>query len=114
MKLVEEARGIDVARAYLQAVLGERPDVTPRRDAAAIRFLTAPEAGTLRWISRLPRGDRVIATSPAKLPGEEVGSPHDSMGRIGHVMLRAGTAAEVNRAADEAMRSVTVESATRW
>ncbi|WP_443743059.1 ATP-grasp domain-containing protein [Streptomyces rhizoryzae] len=57
MRLVREALGIDMARAHLQAVLGERPDVTPRRAAAAaIRFLTAPEAGTLHRVGPLPRG----------------------------------------------------------
>ncbi|MFG2396252.1 ATP-grasp domain-containing protein [Streptomyces lydicus] len=115
MKLVKEALGIDVARACLETVLGRRPDLTPRRRAAAaIRFLTAPEAGTLRWISALPRGEHIIATSLSKMPGDEVGGPQDNMGRLGQIMLRADTAAEANAAAVEALRGVTVDMATRW
>ncbi|NGO12052.1 ATP-grasp domain-containing protein [Streptomyces sp. HC44] len=115
MRLVAEALGISEARAYLQTALGERPEVTPRRDrAAAIRFLTAPRAGTLRWIDSLPHGDEVIATSLYKMPGEEVGAPRDTMGRVGHVMLRAGTPREVNKAALEVVNAVTVEVATSW
>ncbi|MFI7089798.1 hypothetical protein [Streptomyces lydicus] len=115
MKLVKEALGIDVARACLETVLGRRPDLTPRRRAAAaIRFLTAPEAGTLRWISALPRGEHIIATSLSKMPGDEVGDPQDNMGRLGQIMLRADTAAEANAAAVEALRGVTVHMATRW
>ncbi|MFI0214328.1 ATP-grasp domain-containing protein [Streptomyces lydicus] len=115
MKLVKEALGIDVARACLETVLGRRPDLTPRRRAAAaIRFLTAPEAGTLRWISALPRGEHIIATSLTKMPGDEVGGPQDNMGRLGQIMLRADTAAEANAAAVEALRGVTVDMATRW
>ncbi|MFF8310060.1 ATP-grasp domain-containing protein [Streptomyces lydicus] len=115
MKLVKEALGIDVARACLETVLGRRPDLTPRRRAAAaIRFLTAPEAGTLRWISALPRGEHILATSLSKMPGDEVGGPQDNMGRLGQIMLRADTAAEANAAAVEALRGVTVTMATRW
>ncbi|MEU9111689.1 ATP-grasp domain-containing protein [Streptomyces sp. NPDC048483] len=113
MGLVKDALGIDVARAYLQATLGERPDLAPERaTAAAIRFLTAPQAGTLRWISDLPQGEHIVATTLSKLPGDEVGSPDDNMGRIGQIMLRAATAAEVNTAAAAALRSLTVEMAT--
>ncbi|WP_310715856.1 ATP-grasp domain-containing protein [Streptomyces lydicus] len=115
MRLVKEALGIDVARACLETVLGRRPDLTPRRRAAAaIRFLTAPEAGTLRWISALPRGEHIIATSLSKMPGDEVGGPQDNMGRLGQIMLRADTATEANAAAVEALRGVTVDMTTRW
>ncbi|BDM69097.1 hypothetical protein HEK616_25840 [Streptomyces nigrescens] len=115
MRLVKEALGIDMARACLQAALGERPDVTPRRAAAAaIRFLTAPEAGTLRWVSALPRGEHIVATGLSKLPGDDVGGPHDNLSRIGRIMLRAGTTTEVNKAAAAALESVTVELTTRW
>ncbi|WP_405782648.1 ATP-grasp domain-containing protein [Streptomyces sp. NBC_00859] len=115
MRLVREALGIDEARAFLQTALGRRPDIAPRRDAAAaIRFITAPEAGVLRWTSALPCGDHVIATAMSKMPGDEVGAPHDNMGRIGQVMLRGASAQEVNRAAAEVMESITVEMATQW
>ncbi|MFG2892541.1 ATP-grasp domain-containing protein [Streptomyces sp. NPDC048248] len=113
MRLVHDALGIDVARAYLQTTLGRQPDVTPRRDAAAaIRFVTAPRAGTLHRVGTLPRGEHIAATAMTKMPGDEVGDPHDNMARIGYLILRAGTAAEVNKAAAEAMNSLTVELAT--
>ncbi|MGW0615721.1 ATP-grasp domain-containing protein [Streptomyces sp. NPDC002788] len=73
MRLVAEALGISEARAYLQTALGELPDVSPRKDkAAAIRFLTAPRAGVLRWIHGLPEDDGVIATCVYKMPGDEI------------------------------------------
>ncbi|KUL37864.1 carboxylase [Streptomyces sp. NRRL F-4489] len=115
MRLVREALGIDMARAHLQAVLGDRPDVTPRRDAAAaIRFLTAPEAGTLRWVGLLPRGPHIVETALTKLPGDAVGGPDDNLSRIGHIMVRAASPAEASAAADAALASVAVELATRW
>ncbi|POX41453.1 carboxylase [Streptomyces sp. Ru73] len=115
MRLVSEALGVSEARAYLQTALGERPDVTPdRQAAAAIRFFTAPEAGTLKWIGNLPEGEHTIATSVYKMPGDEVGGPQDNIGRVGHVMLRGATATEVNKAAVEAMSAVTVEMVTQW
>ncbi|WP_328316308.1 ATP-grasp domain-containing protein [Streptomyces sp. NBC_00388] len=115
MRLVREALGIDEARAFLQTVLGRRPDVAPLRDtAAAIRFLTAPEAGVLRWTSALPGGEHVVATSMSKMPGDEVGSPHDNMGRIGQIVLRGATASEVNKVAAETMDAITVEMVTQW
>ncbi|WP_405749641.1 ATP-grasp domain-containing protein [Streptomyces sp. NBC_01020] len=115
MRLVREALGIDEARACLQTVLGLRPDVAPRRGAAAaIRFITAPGAGVLRWTSALPCGDHVIATAMSKMPGDEVGGPYDNMGRIGQIMLRGATAAEVNKVAAEAMEAITVEMVTQW
>ncbi|MFJ6787479.1 ATP-grasp domain-containing protein [Streptomyces angustmyceticus] len=115
MRLVQEALGISEARAYLQAALGQTPDVTPRRDrAAAIRFLAAPRAGTLRWIGNLPEGDGIIDTNTYVMPGDKVGGPHDNIGRVGHVMLQAPTAGEVNKAALDVMNSLTVEVETAW
>ncbi|MFE2375737.1 ATP-grasp domain-containing protein [Streptomyces sp. NPDC059398] len=115
MRLVKEALGIDEARALLQTALGLRPDVAVRhRTAAAIRFITAPEAGVLRWISALPCGDHVVATAVSKMPGDEVGGPCDNMGRIGQIMLRGATSAEVNKRAAEAMEAITVEMVTQW
>ncbi|MFJ9850467.1 ATP-grasp domain-containing protein [Streptomyces sp. NPDC101150] len=114
MRLVKEALGIDAARAYLRVMLGERPDLTPKREtAAAIRFLTAPRAGTLGRIGGLPHGEHIVAAAMSKLPGDEVGGPDDNLARIGQIMLRADTAAEVNTAAAVALRSLTVEMAPR-
>ncbi|MGK5628134.1 ATP-grasp domain-containing protein [Streptomyces sp. URMC 123] len=114
MRLLSEALGISEARAYLQTALGERPDVTPLRSgAAAIRFLTAPQAGTLRWIHDLPEGQGVT-TSVYKMPGDEVGAPQDNIGRVGHVILCARSAREANEAALEVTGAVKVEVATSW
>ncbi|MCD9145114.1 ATP-grasp domain-containing protein [Streptomyces albireticuli] len=113
MKLVSEALGVSEARAYLQAAVGERPDVTPTRTgAAAIRFFTAPHAGTFRRIDGIPEAGHVVASSVYKQPGDEVGGPTDNIGRIGHVILRGDTAAETNKAALEILNGVTVEMET--
>ncbi|MFC8918081.1 ATP-grasp domain-containing protein [Streptomyces sp. NPDC057116] len=110
MRLVAEATGIDQARAYLMTALGERPDLTPRHErAAAVRFLTAPHAGTLTRVEGLPRGDHVVSTGLLKRPGDPVGDPRDNLQRIGHLMVRADNAPAASKAADEALNAITVE-----
>ncbi|MCK7622633.1 hypothetical protein MUU72_05850 [Streptomyces sp. RS10V-4] len=55
-----------------------------------------------------------METALTKLPGDAVGGPDDNLSRIGHVLLRAGSPAAANAAAEAALASVTVELATRW
>ncbi|MHC5699882.1 ATP-grasp domain-containing protein [Streptomyces tirandamycinicus] len=110
MKLIAEATGIDQARAYLLTALGERPDLVPRHErAAAIRFITAPCAGTLTRAEGLPQGDHVVSTGLLKHPGDAVGDPRDNLQRIGHLMVRGDNAAAANKAASEALNAITVE-----
>lgn len=112
MTLVTEATGIDEARAYLQTALGIRPDLTRSRDeAAAIRFLVPPHAGTLAHVTGLPAGAHIIATATTLRPGDQVGDPLDNLQRVGWIMVRGATTTEADANAAEAMSTVRVEMA---
>ncbi|RAJ47034.1 biotin carboxylase [Kitasatospora sp. SolWspMP-SS2h] len=112
VKLVREATGVSEARAYLQAALGDHPDVLPtHRRAAAIRFLTPPSAGVLRSVEHLPEGPHTVATALYAEPGKELARPQDNISRVGHFILTAETAEEVNRLAADALAAVRIELA---
>jgi len=110
MKLVQHALGISEARAYIQVALGERPDLERRSDdAAAIRFLTAPHAGVFQGISGIPDHPAVVDLAIYAQPGTELADPRDNVGRVGHVIVKAGRQAEVNEIAADVMAAVSVE-----
>lgn len=110
MKLVKLALGIDEAKAYLQVALGDQPDLSVTRDrAAAVRFITPTRSGLFRGVRGLPEGDPDITSAIYAEPGTRCGTAQDNVGRIGHVMLCAGTAADVNKLADDVMAGITVE-----
>jgi len=110
MKLVRHATGVSEARAYIQASLGLRPDVEPTaKDGSAIRFITPPQAGVYRGLTDLPDSPEVVETAVYVEPGKELGHLRDNVGRIGHLIFKAESAAEVNRAAADAMAALTVE-----
>lgn len=110
MKLVKLALGIDEAKAYLQVALGDRPRLSATRDrAAAIRFITPARGGVFRGLRGLPCGDPDISCAVYAEPGTRCGTARDNVGRIGHVMLCADTAADVSKLADDVMSGITVE-----
>ncbi|MFC1411269.1 ATP-grasp domain-containing protein [Streptacidiphilus sp. N1-12] len=110
MKLVRNATGISEARAYIQTSLGQVPDTTPTaKDASAIRFLTPPRAGVFRGIGNLPDSPAVVDQAVYIEPGKELGHLQDNIARIGHLIFKADSAAEVNRIADQAVAAVTIE-----
>jgi biotin carboxylase len=112
MKLVKLALGVDEARAYLQVALGDRPDLAPDRDrAAAIRFVTPPRDGVLRAVHGLPAGEPDIHCAVYAGPGTPCTAVQDNVGRLGHVIVVAGSAAEADKLADEILAGVTVELA---
>lgn len=104
-ELVRLATGIDVIDAYLCALTGAMPALTPTRNrTASIRFLTAPHAGML---AAAPAFDDLLA-----LPGVEqiaftkthgaVVPPRSAYDRLGYVI----TTGEPQRA-DELRRTLT-------
>ncbi|MBW5481345.1 ATP-grasp domain-containing protein [Streptomyces bambusae] len=108
--LMRQARGIDEARVYVQVALGMEPDLTPTADTAAgIRFLVPPHGGVLRSVSGIGDSDAVALSRVTVQPGGQVRAPGDNDARVGYVILHADTAAEVNRAAAEAIADVTIE-----
>ncbi|MFF7751685.1 ATP-grasp domain-containing protein [Streptomyces sp. NPDC007971] len=100
-ELVEAATGISEAAAYLQAIAGQIPDTAPtRQQAAAIRFVLAPHAGTLQDI-------RIPPTPGTRhelhlTPGQYVNGPADSSARLAHIIATATHSAEAARLAEQA------------
>lgn len=110
MKLVTHATGVSEARCYLQAALGDEPDATATEDGAtAIRFLRAPRAGTLRRITVPERHPAVVDSVIYAEPGQRLDEPRNNVERLGHVILRAGSPAEVNEVADAVLREIVIE-----
>ncbi|MEV6840133.1 ATP-grasp domain-containing protein [Streptomyces sp. NPDC051133] len=108
--VVRRASGIDEARAYLQAVLDEKPDVaTSREGACAIRFLTPPRAGTFHGVTVLGRHTALVHQHITTAPGETVGSAHDNSARVGHLLLTAPTPAQVNADAAHVLAHTRIE-----
>lgn len=109
--VVRRASGIDEARAYLQAVLDEKPDVpAPQDGACAIRFLTPPRAGTFHGVTILGLHEGLVVdqhiTTP---PGTAVGSAHDNSARIGHLVFTAPTPGQANAAAAHVLAHTRIE-----
>ncbi|POX56339.1 carboxylase [Streptomyces sp. Ru71] len=108
--VVRRASGIDEARAYLQAVLDEKPDVPePRQGACAIRFLTPPRAGTFRGVTVPGRHDGLVDQHLTTPPGAVVGGAHDNSARIGHLVFTAPTPGQVNADAARILARTRVE-----
>src|SRR5262249_15990695 len=108
--VVRRASGIDEARAYLQAVLGEKPDVpTPRDGACAIRFLTPPRAGTFHGVTILARHDGLVDRDITPPPVAAVGCAQDTSARIGHLVFAAPTPAQANADAARALAHTRIE-----
>ncbi|MGW1055507.1 ATP-grasp domain-containing protein [Streptomyces sp. NPDC002521] len=108
--VVRRASGIDEARAYLQAVLDEKPDVpAPREGACAIRFLTPPRAGTFHGVTIDGPHDGLVDGDITTPPGAVVGSAHDNSARIGHLVFTAATPAQVNADAARALAHTRIE-----
>ncbi|EPD68773.1 ATP-grasp domain-containing protein [Streptomyces sp. HGB0020] len=110
VEVVRRASGIDEARAYLQAVLDEKPDVpAPREGACAIRFLTPPRAGTFQGVTVRGAHAGLVDRHISSAPGDLVGSARDNSARVGHLLLTAPTPAQVNADADRVLAHTRIE-----
>ena len=110
MKLVQHALGISEPRAYIQVALGEEPDLEPRSSAAAaIRFITPPRAGVFRGVGDIPRSPAIVESAVYLAPGTEAKDPNDNVGRVGHLIVKAESQAEVNWIAANLMDTIAVE-----
>ena len=92
-ELVRHAQGIDLIRETLRLVVGEAPELEPRRHRhASIRFLFTPGPGRLAAVegldeARLPEG--VVDVALYRSVGEELTVEGDFRDRIGHVVTCA-------------------------
>lgn len=113
--LIDAAYGFSFAQAYLQCLMGERPDcpAAPSR-AASIRFVGAPEGPPERKVVSV-RGEAaaraypgVIDVSVEVASGDRVRAPRSSWDRLGHVVAVAEGPEEARRAAWEAAELIHV------
>lgn len=112
IRLVHRATGVDPARAYLETALGRRPDTDPtRREAAAIRFLTAEQDGVFRALFDVPDDAGVEEVQLYVEPGDAVKVAEDNVGRLAHVLLAGPTTEQVNEQALRVLKTVRVEVA---
>lgn len=111
VRLMKEARGVDEARAYIQAATGAEPETAQLLDrSAAIRFFTSYEAGTFRGLTGLGTSPYLVEAVTAGI-GTALGSVRDkgNDARAGHALFIADSAGQVNAAAEAVMARVTVE-----
>ncbi|EFL33993.1 predicted protein [Streptomyces viridochromogenes DSM 40736] len=107
LQTIRHATGVDLAEAYVQAVLGEEPRVRPvRSGAAALRFINTAAHGTFRGLTGLGVSPHLAAARSYVDPGELVGGNAVTHTRVGHVIVTGGTAAEADRRAEDVMTLV--------
>jgi len=105
--LVELATGVDMARETVRAFLGARG---PEREldyvaGACVRFLAAPAAGRFRLDGTAAARSAEDLVLPAEI--DATGELRDYRDRHGHVVVRAESAAEAIRRADQSLDLVT-------
>ncbi|WP_234434104.1 ATP-grasp domain-containing protein [Streptomyces sp. NRRL F-5126] len=109
VKVVEQALGVSETRAYLQVAVGLAPDVTPsRHEGAAIRFLTTEDCGTFAGLTGPADRPGVAAVQAYMAPGDPVDHAHERHSRVGHVLVRATSAADADRIAEEVAADVAI------
>lgn len=89
-ELVRLAYGVDLIDAYLRMLAGNTPQLDPtRHEQASIRFVTAPQPGTLRSLpdcSDLCARPGVAALALTAKPGRVVQPPQSAEDRLGYVI----------------------------
>ncbi|MEV5606723.1 ATP-grasp domain-containing protein [Streptomyces sp. NPDC052225] len=110
-RIVQEATGLDLLRETVRLHVGQEPDLTRTRTAAAAsRYLTAPDSGVLRGfdgadlVRRLPG---VLAVDLYAAPGAEVRRARSNADVLGHLVVRSDTPAEAARWAETAALMLT-------
>jgi biotin carboxylase len=110
--MVEAALGIDVRTEVLRMHLGERPDLSPRRNmASATRRFTCQRSGILRAIHGVESARAaagvvdVLMTAEA---GQEIEAAVSDHELLGHVRTVAATPAEALRRAETAFNQISL------
>jgi argininosuccinate lyase len=109
-ELVRYAQGIDLIRATLRLVTGQRPELEPERhQSASIRFLMAPRAGIFvaaKGIGAAQSVPGVVDVRLYRAPGDELELQGDFRDRIGHVMASGDLPNVTSSAAEQARRMI--------
>ncbi|MER7566244.1 ATP-grasp domain-containing protein [Streptomyces sp. NPDC097941] len=107
LEAIKHATGIDLARAYVQTVLGEAPQPQPRRSgAAALRYINTAAHGTFRGLTGLSLNPHLAAVRSYVEPGDVVGGAEVKHTRVGHAIVVAANPVEADRRAAAVMVSV--------
>lgn len=111
-ELVRLASGIDLISQTIRAVTGNRPGLEPLANRhASVRFILAPQEGTLRIVEGLDKARRVPDVVDVKLysdPGSKVFLRGDFRDRIGHVISCNDTGTKARHSAETAHRAIRV------
>jgi biotin carboxylase len=109
--LLHHALGIDPWAALVDIALGRPADLTAtRRDHAAIRYLTAPNAGRLAAIRHLPTpGPGLPDVHLRCAVGDRVEPPSANSGRLGHIIVTGPDAGSVEQRADRLLGRVAID-----
>jgi biotin carboxylase len=109
-ELVRHAEGIDLVRETLRLVVGEEPELEPRRHRhASIRFLFAPAAGRLDAVEGMEDAravDGVVDVALYRAIGDELEVHGDFRDRIGHAIACADEPDAASDAAERARDTV--------
>jgi biotin carboxylase len=116
MELVGYARGVDLFAGVVALALGDAPDLSPKRDAAACAWFPSPSSGRttaidgLDELSALPG---VVEHHVVAAVGSRIPPLRSSLDRIGAVILEAPDRAELARRLEAAKRMLRLEIADR-
>lgn len=112
-ELIRIATGTDLVEQQILLAAGRTPDLHVSADGCAgIQFLLAPRAGTVAAVTgvdqamALPGVERVHTTVA---PGDTVRPARSSYDRLGYVIVRGTSHAEVHSTLDKVAELVTVE-----
>ncbi|MET8127522.1 ATP-grasp domain-containing protein [Streptomyces sp. NPDC005065] len=112
MELMCRAYGHDFFGSVIELSLGRAvrlPTARPR--TAGVVFLPAPRPGrieSLHGTEEAAARPEVVRVGQKKYPGDVVGGLHSSGDRVAHVLLTAGSAAEVDAAAEAVRRQIDI------
>jgi cysteine synthase A len=110
--LIRAATGLHLQREVVRLHAGEPPDLArTQRRAAAVRYLAAPRAGTLRAVEGLDEARRVPGVTSVVMdvgPGDAVVAAASNLDVLGHVVAVGAEPGDATRAADAALGQVTL------
>ncbi|MGV9318168.1 ATP-grasp domain-containing protein [Streptomyces sp. NPDC003660] len=117
-QMIEYATGVSTARVYVQAVLGERPEIRPHGlRPCALRYITTSGHGVFLGLRGLLASPYVANVRSYLEPGSRVGGRQenptgDVRTRIGHVIVTADDPDQADVRAAEALAAISTHVGT--
>ncbi|SDY39618.1 ATP-grasp domain-containing protein [Thermoactinomyces sp. DSM 45892] len=116
--LLLHACGIDEGIVYIQASIGQFPDVTPRNHQfAAIQFITSDCEGVIESIGRLEGIQNVSSNGEEGIvdveiyveEGQKIGVPINNIDRIGHIIAVSNSYERASALCSEALEKIELQ-----